>query len=151
MSKDVRLQQLDRPFLFASPFGGVEYALLLAVWAKDVLAPEQKDVSDAIVASGCRYAVCAGHGCSSWDESIDLSSVLAELDGKRGGEKLIMTTWHENEPLAEVVEFFFTHTAFDDFVPTSCLVLALGGTHEQFAGLEALVAEWTGGRTTRCS
>jgi hypothetical protein len=145
VSPDVRLERLDRPFRLASPFAGAEYALLLVVWTDDVTAVEQKDLSDAVVVSGCRYAVCTGHRCSTWDDSIDLSAVLAELDGRRDAQQLLMTTWHDTEPIEEVVDFFFTHTAFDDFVPSACLVLALGGTHEEFAALNALVAEWTDG------
>jgi hypothetical protein len=43
---------------------------------------ERMDLSRQLVATGCRYAVCAGLKCSEWDSSIDLAylETYAELD-----------------------------------------------------------------------
>jgi hypothetical protein len=121
VSRDVRVQRLERPFLPGVPFDEEEYALLFVVWAADVTVDEQRDLSCRIVASGCRYAVCTGHSSSSWDDSIDLAAVLAELDGQRSPRTHIMTTWHEEESL---------------------LAVTVGGTAAQNDRVAALVAEW---------
>ena len=83
----------SRPYEFHSPFAEHEYALLLCVFAQDVTPEEQRKISESIVSSGCRYAVCYGSRCSTWDDSID----TAQLNGDEQPGSFVMTTWHENE------------------------------------------------------
>lgn len=136
---DVWTAQLSRPFLFESPFPGEEFALLLVVSAADVTADEREALSQALVAQGCRYAVCTGVGASGWDESIDYASVMAELERQLPGDRLLMPAWHDDEPLREVTRFFLHHTALADFAPARRIALVLGGSAEEFHHLgEAL-------------
>ncbi len=37
-----------------------------------------------------------------------------------------MTTWHDQEPLQDVAEFFVRNTAFDSFEPDLFLIVAVG-------------------------
>jgi hypothetical protein len=97
---------------------------------------------------GCRYAVCTGVDAvctrvdsSSWDDSIDHAVVEAELAGRRPESKTVMTTWHQNETLEEVVTFFLNHTTFDDFMPSFRLALHLGGTEQECREGTTLVME----------
>ena len=41
-----------------------------------------------------------------------------------------MTTWHENENIEDIVEYFRWNTVFDDFVPERFVVLFLGKDEE---------------------
>jgi hypothetical protein len=66
----------------------------------------QWEVSDWLVKSGCLYMLAWGIDCSSWDDSVDESSVMEYIElEKIPDAKLIMTTWHENESLKDVFEF----------------------------------------------
>ncbi len=47
-------------------------------------------------------------------------------------EKLVMTTWHENEPLEDVVDFFLTSTDFGSHEFSNYLVLVVG--HDETTG-----------------
>jgi hypothetical protein len=81
-----------------------------------VTAEEQQELSRSIVASGCRWALCRGVECSSWDDSIDWAD-------DRGGNRsetlpFVMTTWHADEPQQDTLAVMLP-AAFDDFVPTS--------------------------------
>ncbi|MFT3870245.1 MAG: hypothetical protein QM715_17490 [Nibricoccus sp.] len=99
----------------------------------DVSTEEQTMISAAIVASGCRYAVCYGHRCSSWDDSIDLAAV------ENGEEKsaFVMTTWHENDTPEDVAFFFWNNTSFDDFTAERLGVFILGPDSKTEASLVA--------------
>jgi len=127
--------QLRRPFSFESPFPGEEFALLLVVSARDVTADEREALSQALVAQGCRYAVCTGVGASGWDEAIDYAYVMAELERQRPADRLIMATWHYDESLQEVTRFFLHQTAIVDSVPTRRIALVLGGSAEELQEL----------------
>ena len=121
----LRFLHLQRPYRFESPIEG-EFVLLLQITDAAVTAEEQRHLSEAIAASGCRYVLCRGVECSSWDDSIDEASVMAEINGEV--RPFLMTTWHEDEPLEDVLDSMLNLTAFDDFVPTAFVVAEIGGS-----------------------
>ena len=122
---NIQYVQIQRPFSFSSPFRGEEFATLIYVVDIAISDEEQKTLSDQIVASGCRYAVCAGHKCSTWDDSIDMAHVMCNLDNVTD-DNLVMTTWHEDEPLEDIVDLFLNYTTFGNFVAKRMLVLVIG-------------------------
>jgi hypothetical protein len=126
----------SKPYRFAHPFVGEDYALLLYVAATDVSAEEQTEISEAIVASGCRYAVCYGHRCSTWDDSIDLASI----DAGKEEASFVMTSWHEEDTPDDVAFFFHHNTAFDDFTAERKGLFILGSNSKIEAALETAVA-----------
>lgn len=114
-----------RPYEYTCPSEG-EYALLLVCADEDVSAEEQALLSERLVRTGCRYAVCFGPESSSWDDSIDMVSVMDEINGR--GTPFVVTTWHDEEPLSDVVEYFARLAKFDDWSPPEYVVLVLGGS-----------------------
>lgn len=117
---------LQRPWLFETPFKDEEYVVLLVVNDDSITPDEQEGLSQQFVATGCRYAVCFGHECSTWDDSIDYAYLETDPNFDPPEDRFVMTTWHENEPIEDVVEFFCSNTSFDDFVPKKFLILFLG-------------------------
>lgn len=117
----------DRPFAFSTPFGGSDFALMLVVADPSVTTEEREAVSVEIIRQGCRYAVCSGHDCARWDDSIDFAYLATSPDYSPPDYRFVMTTWHEDEPLEEVANYFRWNTVFDDFVPRQFLALLLGG------------------------
>jgi hypothetical protein len=112
----------SKPYRFDAPFVGEEYTLLLYVSATDVSVEDQAKIGDEIVASGCRFAVCYGHRCSTWEDSIDWASVAAH----REEGSLVMTTCHEDEAPEDVAEFFWHHTSFEGFSANRKGIFILG-------------------------
>ena len=135
---------LQRPYRFEAPLAGA-FVLLLEVSDPAVTPGEQTELSRAIATSGCRYALCRGVGCSSWDDSLDEASVVAEIDGRP--QPFLMTTWHEDEPLEDVLEFMLERTAFDDFVPTAFVLAELGGEGRKLAEARAALERVSRGST----
>lgn len=62
-------------------------------------------VSDWLVASGCLYMMAWGPDCSRWDDAVDWANLEAFDYGDIPDRALVMTTWHENESLAETFWF----------------------------------------------
>jgi len=122
---DIQYRQIKRPYSFSSPFKGAEFAALVYIEDTNITVKEQNILSDQIVTSGCRYAVCAGYNCSSWDDSIDMADIKRN-DGEVNDDNLVMTTWHENEPLEDIVFHYLNNTSFGNFVADRLLVLVVG-------------------------
>ncbi len=110
---------------FVSPASG-EYALLLAIGDESISVDEQAARSEQFVRSGCRYAVCFGRVGSSWEDSIDMVGVMDEVDGRPSS--FVLTTWHDNEPIEDTVEFFAEYTRFDDWTTEEYVVVVVGGS-----------------------
>lgn len=87
-----------------------------------VTAEWQKLVSEWLVASGCLFMLAWGHECSSWDDSVDYANLDAFEDGAVPDDKFVMTTWHDDEPLSEVL-WFAAHGAAHSDVPLDLLAL----------------------------
>ena len=110
---------LDRP-----PFAGADFVVLIINNDPDISADDQYALSLALVRAGCRYAVCIGHNCSTWDDSIDYANM--EVDPELTDAKFVMTTWHENDTPDQIANFFLNCTTFDDNVFTNFLILSVG-------------------------
>ena len=110
------------PHHYVAPFEGRDYVLLLVISDPNISPAVQRAISQDIVRTGCRYALAFGCTCSTWDDSIDLASIEAEVPENR----FVMTTWHEDEPIEDVVDFWWWNTAFDDFVPGNFGVFHIG-------------------------
>jgi hypothetical protein len=123
--RKVWFAQVQRPFVFESPVPGREFVLFLYQGVEIASTDEFCLLSDAFIDQRCRYAVCAGHQCGAWDDSIDSSYVMAEIDGRKLPD--VMTTWHTDWPLDETVDFLVRDTRVDDEVPEVFVVLVLGG------------------------
>lgn len=129
----IEYRQLCRPYAFSSPFEGKSFALYLHIADGAVTAEEQSMLSAAIVRQGCRYAVCAGCKCSSWDDSIDMAD-LERNNWEINDATFVMTSWHEKESTEDIVCFFLNDTSFDDWTADNLLVAVVGddvGTLDQ--------------------
>lgn len=65
----------------------------------------QSLISDWLVSAGCLYMMAWGPDSSSWDDSVDWASLAASGFGDVPDDRFVMTTWHEDEPLAETFWF----------------------------------------------
>lgn len=91
---DVLVNRLARPYEFRTSVPGREYAALVLSNDPTQNASERDKISVALVASGCRYAVCSGCECSKWDGAIDLAFLEISPNFDPPAEKFVMTSWH---------------------------------------------------------
>jgi len=103
-----------------------DYALLLVIASPRVSGEQRDRITSDIVRSRCRYALTFGHDCERWHDGIDETCVG---DGTAGG-RFLMTTWHDDEPIEEVVDFLWYNTACEDFEPERLAVVLIGADDE---------------------
>jgi hypothetical protein len=82
---------------------------VVVVADSEVSAKWQEAVSNWLVQSGCLYMMAWGDNCSSWDDSVDVANSEEFKFGEIPADRFVMTTWHTNEPLAEVFWFSKNH------------------------------------------
>ena len=71
----------------------------------DVKPEWQAKVSRWLADAGCRYMMAWGIACSSWDDSVDLANMEQFDCSAIPEEEFIVTTWHDDELLDEVLWF----------------------------------------------
>ena len=126
---------LSPPYLLdVAPFGGDAFVALIVNNDADISSSDQYAISLALVKFGCRYAVCMGHDCSSWDDSVDYANI--EIDPDLTREKFVMTTWHDDETIDSIAHFFLNTTAFGDNTFVNFLVLSIGRNDSLLAEIQ---------------
>jgi hypothetical protein len=105
MSKNISILKLQKPIDVSvlkaeAPFVCMIYS------NQNATIDEISSVADWLISSGCRYIVCAGN------------------------DELVMTTWHEDETIEEVVWFWLNLTNFDDINFENYLALIIGESKE---------------------
>ena len=82
------------------------------------------EVSAWIAASEARWAVCGGPRSDLWDDLIDWA--FLELHDYQDVEPVLMTTFHLDESIQDVLEFGIYSTRFDGEHYTEFIVLLVG-------------------------
>jgi hypothetical protein len=77
-----------------------------------------------LVASGCVYMMAWGHDCSHWDDDVDWAN-LERYDYDVPEDANVMTTWHNDETLEELLHFakHIAVTDMNDNEINQCLIL----------------------------
>lgn len=124
--KEIWFHEDSKPYNFQSPFVDEQYVCVIFNNDKNISVKDQYEISKKIVRSGCRFAVCAGHNCSTWDDSIDEEYLATDENFNPPDETFVMTTWHENDSVADIVLYMWHNTNFDDLVFNKYLIYSVG-------------------------
>lgn len=90
---------------------------------RDVGEQYRTEVSETLVKAGCVLASAWGLNCSAWDDDVDYA-FLDHYDFDQCPEdQCVMTTWHDNETLEEIVEFVKLYNGYSDVKLDDILVL----------------------------
>ena len=140
---------IEAPRQFAVPFGGESFPCLLWDHQGRSTSSDRSALSKALLASGCRYAVCAGADCEAWHDAIDMEFVRAHLDDPEHvvDEVHVMTTWHERESANDIAFFFVLNTNFDAHDFDRYLVLHIGASAAR-SEVEAAVRKYALGEAS---
>src|SRR2546429_4300712 len=84
------------------PFPYDTFVLLLAADARGASLQALRKCCSQLLTAGARYVCCWGPDCSRVHDACDLAAM--EL-GLNRGDAVIMTTWHDREPLEETIWF----------------------------------------------
>jgi hypothetical protein len=97
----------------------------------------QHQVSQWLISIGCLYMMAWGPGCSSWDDSVDHANLEAFDFGEIPEGTDTTTTWHEHEPLHEVMWFAKNCASHPTVELTRTLLLHIGAQPREGAILSA--------------
>ena len=122
--RQVWLESLEPPYRLSLPFPMGPYVCLLWANVPNVPADQRRRLCTELIASGCRYLVCGGHECEAWHDTADDAYLAVDPSGV-SPDVHVMTTWHEGEPLKDVV-FFFLNCADDGLSHRRHLILQIG-------------------------
>ena len=107
----------------AFPFAGRAFVCVLWNNVKDSLSPEP---ITQLLNANCKYIVAGGHDSEKWHDLADHLFISRYPDYAPPDSEHVMTTWHQDEPLEEVLWFGLNNTDFDDYRFTDYLVLQIG-------------------------
>ena len=66
-----------------------------------------------ILKANCKYLVAGGENCEEWHDETDIININLYPNFQVPESEDVMTTWHDNEPLKEVIWFALNNTNFD--------------------------------------
>ena len=103
-----------------------------------LLAMEGDRYSDAVLSAlaesfrrgGLAYLCAWGPGCSRVHDVFDLEFVDEDIRGVEGGD--VMTTWHEEEPLAEALWFAIDLAIHEDVTDISDSAVVIGTDRDEW-------------------
>ncbi len=122
MSKNISIATIQKPFDTSSIEVKIPFACLLFSNQEQLSGNEMESIAKWLVASGCRYVVCTGLKCLDWHDIIDMVDIMHNPNT----QNLIMTTWHENETVEDVVWHWLNLTDFEDIAFENYLALLIG-------------------------
>lgn len=94
-------------------------------------------VSTWLVESGCRYMMAWGRESTLWDDSVDWAN-LEQLDyGDIPDDRFVMTSWHDKEPLSEVLWFAANAASHPDLELKRVILIHIAKQSEQGRILQA--------------
>ncbi len=70
---------------------------------------------EQLLKANCKYIVVGGKNCEKWHDYADEIHISLYSDFQVPDSEHVMTTWHDNEPLEEVIWFTLNNTNFDSY------------------------------------
>ena len=124
--KNISTATLKSPFDISNIRVKTPYVCLVYSAQKDISKEDMERISDWLVSTGCRYAVCAGEKCSEWHDAVDSAYISSDPNYSPPESRFIMTSWHTNETLEEIIWFWLMCTDYDDNMFENYLLLVVG-------------------------
>lgn len=94
---------------------------------EDAVSPEWRNqVCDWLVESGCLYAMTWGEDCEVWHDSVDDARDTVSSVENIPDDAVVMTTWHDDEPLEDVFWFSKFAAIHGDVDLENVLILHIG-------------------------
>jgi len=119
-------QHPDERVVFATP----DSSFAALIWDHDGASNQagMEQAIDRLLDAGCRYLVCGGRKCETWHDLADAIFGIRTLDFSEAASDAIflMTTWHTDESVDDVANFFVLNTSIDGNRPGNFLVVNVG-------------------------
>lgn len=105
--------RLEPPYQTPIRGFGKQFVAIVVACDPSIQPEQQAQISEQLVAQDCRYMLAWGINASSWDSSVDFAFISTDPEFNPPDDRHVMTTWHDNESIQDVVWFALTDTNFD--------------------------------------
>lgn len=122
--------RLEPPYETPIPHFTAPFVAVVLACDPTITPKKQADISAELVARDCRYMLAWGRNATSWDDSVDLAIISTDPDFNPSEERHVMTTWHDNETIEDVIGFAIHNTNFDSHDFHDYLALMIGTNSE---------------------
>lgn len=107
------LLQMEWPYETPIPAFGAPFVAVVFACDPKITPEQQANISEQLVERDCRYMLAWGFNAISWDTSVDIAFINTDPDFSPPEDRHVMTTWHDDESIDDVVWFALTNTNFD--------------------------------------
>ncbi|MCA9237973.1 MAG: hypothetical protein KDA44_21015 [Planctomycetales bacterium] len=118
--------RLEPPYDTPVPDFGAPFVAVVVACDSSIAPAQQANISAQLVANDCRYMLAWGINATSWDDSVDIAFIETDPDFNPPDDRHVMTTWHDNETIHDVVWFALMNTNFDSHDFQHYLALMIG-------------------------
>lgn len=131
--------RLEPPYKTPVPGFGSPFVAIIVACDESITPEQQANISAQLVAMDCRYMLAWGLNASSWDDSVDLAFLNTDPNFNPPDDRHVMTTWHEDETIQDLVWFALMNTNFDAHDFRDYLALMIGTNPDIEAELLATI------------
>jgi len=117
---------LEPPYKTPVPGFGSPFVAIVVACDSSITPEQQANISAQLVAMDCRYMLAWGTNASSWDDSVDIAFINTDTNFNPPDDRHVMTTWHNDETIHDVVWFALMNTNFGSHDFHDYLALMIG-------------------------
>jgi len=118
--------RLEPPYDTPIPHFASAFVTVLLACDPTITPNKQAEISAELVQRDCRYVLAWGHNATSWDDSVDMAFISTDADFNPPSDRHVMTTWHDNDTIADVIWFAIHNTNFNSHDFRDYLALMIG-------------------------
>ena len=133
-------QSAAQPWRVLPPPDDGAYSLLLVTLAP-VSREDKNRLAAEIIASDARHIACWGVDCEDWHDTLDWAYLETDANFSPPDDRFVMTTWHDEEPLAGALFSLWFCGIIDDAFPARVSIFILGDSPDIRPTLAAAVAD----------
>src|SRR5690606_3918338 len=111
MKRQIAILELSAEACSFRPPFEEDHALLLVIASPLVSVAKRDRIVSEILRSRCQYVLVSGHDCEVWHDAVDKAT---SAESEYGG-RFLMTTWHDEEPIEDVIDFLWWNTSYEEF------------------------------------
>ena len=127
-NREIVLHQPKKPYELAYLAGTLQGAVCILIVDDQKISTDRKNqICMDIVYSECEWVDCLGYDGSDWDDRLDWS-YLESIDFDSSFKETLITSWHDDELLEDVVEFLMGCSGYNDDEQFSKIVVILLGS-----------------------
>lgn len=141
-NREIVLYQPKKPYELAYLAGALQEAVCILIVDDQKISTDRKNqICMDIVYSESEWVDCVGYDGSDWDDRLDWS-YLESIDFNSSFKETLLTSWHDDETLEEVLEPFLRYPlARKGARFNKIAIVLLGSDHYTVDGIKQTISQ----------